>query len=238
MAIAIITDASGGDLSTYAGLTAAVSSWLNRNDLDGAVPNFIALAEADIFARLALDPVLPMIQQAPGIITGEYENAPSDMLKALVLEITDSNGTVWTVERYAQTSMSGMQQDRSYWAQNVLFEGGGPPIRGYSQYGEMFRFFPVPGQSYPYTLTYYQKVPPLTDSSQSNWLLAQHPNVYLFGALSYACAYLADEEKASAFATAFSNALDAVLSSYPEQPDMTPMRTDLAPLSARRAFYW
>lgn len=234
MTIAIQTDASGGDLSTYAGLAGAVSSWLNRNDLDSVVPNFIALAEADIFTRLALDPVLPMLEQVTGTITGEYGNAPNDLLKVLHLEIVDAGGTTWKVDRYAQANLSASQVDTAVWQQrNSLYGARVAPIQGYTLIGGQMRFFPAPQQDIPYTLTYYQKVPPLTDTNASNWLLASHPNVYLFGALSYACAYLVDEEKATAFAGAFNNALDAVLTAYPEQTDMAPMRTELAAISTR-----
>lgn len=238
MTIAILADASGGDLTTYAGLQTAIANWLNRNDLDGVIPNLVSLAEADINRRLALSPVYPMMEQVPGTIAGEYENTPADLLKVLHIEIFDGSRT-WKIDRYDQMNVSALQQDASYYSTlSGWYESDDKPIRGYTIIGGSLRFFPVPSQSYTYTLTYYQRVPPLTDTNASNWLLSAHPDVYLFGALAHANAYLVDQEKAEAWSAAYNGAIDQVLAAYPEQPDMAPMRTELVPLTGRRGFYW
>ncbi len=38
-------------ITTYTELQAAIASWLNRGDLTAQIPDFIALAEADINAQ-------------------------------------------------------------------------------------------------------------------------------------------------------------------------------------------
>jgi hypothetical protein len=67
------------------------------------------------------------------------------------------------------------------------------------------RFFTIQGSNlatFPsYTgevsLDYYQRIPSLSNSSPSNWLLAAHPDVYLFMTLMELNAYTKDSDAAS-----------------------------------------
>lgn len=45
-------------------------------------------------------------------------------------------------------------------------------------------------------LTYYQKIPALSDVNTSNWLLAAHPQVYLRAGMVMACHYIKDFQQA------------------------------------------
>jgi hypothetical protein len=44
---------------------------------------------------------------------------------------------------------------------------------------------------------YYQKIPALSDGNPANWLLAAHPDLYLFGSLAEAQMFAVDPEKAA-----------------------------------------
>ena len=63
-------------LSNYTELQAAVASWLNRNDLDSAIPDFVALCEADLNKRLR-SPKNENIDTAFAV-TARRTNLPSD----------------------------------------------------------------------------------------------------------------------------------------------------------------
>ncbi|MGH6961377.1 MAG: phage adaptor protein, partial [Dongiaceae bacterium] len=54
----------------------------------------------------------------------------------------------------------------------------------------------APGPDAPYTaeIDYWQRFEPLSGTATTNWLLANAPDVYLFGALTEAAAYLGDDE--------------------------------------------
>ena len=54
------------------------------------------------------------------------------------------------------------------------------------------------------------KVPALSDSNTSNWVLESHPNVYLFGALSHAESFLVNEEKEQEYRSKFAIALNGI----------------------------
>ena len=62
----------------------------------------------------------------------------------------------------------------------------------YCVQGANFRFGPTPDVAYTATLVYYLKVPALTDSATSNWVLAQHPDAYMYGAMAELCGFTQD----------------------------------------------
>jgi hypothetical protein len=70
--------------------------------------------------------------------------------------------------------------------------------------GGVSQFFTVKGSTlttYPASssdiiLDYYQKIPALSDSNTTNWLLSSHPDVYLFLTLSELNTYTKDPEAA------------------------------------------
>ena len=69
---------------------------------------------------------------------------------------------------------------------NLPIESTGQPVG--------LRLLPVPDGSYTLRMEYYQKIPALSDSNTSNWLLEKHPDVYLHSALFYANKFLRDPE--------------------------------------------
>jgi hypothetical protein len=59
-----------------------------------------------------------------------------------------------------------------------------------------------------YTLTYYARIPSLSDSNTQNWLLAKEPSLYLYGALMEAAPYLKNDDRATLWAQQFRAVLD------------------------------
>ena len=56
--------------------------------------------------------------------------------------------------------------------------------------GDNFRFAPTPGSSYTATINYYKEFDPLSSSNTSNYILTNHPSIYLYGALYHAANFL------------------------------------------------
>ena len=54
-------------------------------------------------------------------------------------------------------------------------------------------------------MVYFAKIPALSDSATSNWLLERHYDLYLYGSLVQAALYLKDDP--TAWATLFDSAL-------------------------------
>ena len=55
---------------------------------------------------------------------------------------------------------------------------------------EKFRFGPRPDISYTGKLSYYKSFTSLSESNTSNWILANHPGIYLYGSLYHASNFL------------------------------------------------
>ena len=60
----------------------------------------------------------------------------------------------------------------------------------YTILGDTFRFAPAPASSYTGVINYYKEFDPLSDSNTSNYILANHPAVYLYGSLYHAANFL------------------------------------------------
>ena len=54
---------------------------------------------------------------------------------------------------------------------------------------------PSPDSTYTSSIVYYTRIAALSDSATSNWLLAAHPDIYLFGTLVEAEPYLKNDER-------------------------------------------
>jgi hypothetical protein len=65
----------------------------------------------------------------------------------------------------------------------------------YTVVGSQLEFIPTPDTQYEGELTYYAKIPALSDSNTSNWLLTYAPDLYLYGALIEAEPYLKNDER-------------------------------------------
>ena len=60
----------------------------------------------------------------------------------------------------------------------------------FTQEGTNLRFAPTPDASYTVLLGYMQGIPALSNSATTNWLILDYPDVYLYGALAAAEAFM------------------------------------------------
>lgn len=201
-------------LSTYAELQTSVATWIKRSDLTSLIPDFITLAEARINRDLR---VLNMVTQATSSITTEFAAVPTDFRLARSIRLVASPYTrldYLTPEAmadYAETLPTG-------------------DLAAFSVVGDQFWFLPAPSEAVSVKLTYYQKVPALSASATSNWLLASHPDAYLWGTLLEACVYLEDEEQVQKYDALFSAAMAEIRAN--STSDAMPAKFGPAPSSA------
>lgn len=69
---------------------------------------------------------------------------------------------------------------------------------------------PVPDAAYSLTLTYLTKLPALSDSNQTNWLLSNNADAYIYSALWQAAGWLEDIDAAIAFRSELMAIIDEV----------------------------
>lgn len=163
-------------LATYSDLKSAVADWLVRTDLGLKIPDFIALAEARINRELR---TREMISTATASVSTQAITIPSDFIEVYRF-VLDTESDVPLEYRPAEDSerrTAGVTSGEPQW---------------FSVVGTQFRLYPTPDGEYTYTLDYYGKVPALSDSASTNWLLTKAPDLYLFGALKEGAGYLLD----------------------------------------------
>ena len=75
---------------------------------------------------------------------------------------------------------------------------------------ETLRFAPSPDTSYTGYLSYYKAISALSVSNTSNWMLANHPAVYLYGSLYHASNFLGgmDPQQVQNWLAMYSTALE------------------------------
>jgi len=125
-------------------------------------------------------------------ITDEYMPAPTDLL-----EVRDF---------MLQTSPRGSIKYLPNELMDDYFDSSGIP-KYYCPVGSMFRFASPPSGTYIATLIYFAKFQPLTSSNVQNWLLTQHPDIYLWGALSAAEAFLRDDARVPMWKAGYDKAI-------------------------------
>ncbi len=163
----------------YDELKAEIASWLDRTDLTTEIPGFIELAEGYANRKLRTQQQYAVVEATAD---SEYLALPDDWLETSNI---DRDDRVWTPLEYL-TPAQLVATRREHPTQ-------GRP-RAYSVVGGRLRLLPEPDSSYTLRMEYYQKIPALSDNNTSNWLLENHPDVYLHGALFYANKYLRDPE--------------------------------------------
>ena len=183
-------------LSNYTELQATVADYLNRDDLTSVIPDFIALAEAEFNRDIRHR---RMVTQTSLVINAQYEDLPTDFLEAKALIVQDTTPYLCDFRTMASAADFNWQRD------------GAPGIPAcYSVVGEQLQFTPTPDAAYTGTLTYYAKIPDLATNS-TNWLLTNHPGIYLYGTLLQAAPYLHDDERLVTWGTLLTTALDKLV---------------------------
>lgn len=167
-------------IRNYTELQAAIAGWLLRDDLTAVIPDFISLAEAK-FNRRIRD--LRMVKRATAEITDGYAAVPTDWLQNIRFQL---NTTPITTLEYV-TADQAAEEGRRY-------VGAGRPLF-FTMIGREFQLVPAPDGTQNGELTYYARIPALTNVADVNWLLTDAPDVYLYGALMEAAPYLDDQEK-------------------------------------------
>ena len=163
-------------LTNYTTLKTSIANWLNRSDLSSEIADdFIVLTEADFNSKLR---VRKMIAQTSFTIDSETESLPTDFLQVRDIYILSGN------TKYPLRYMTPPQMDQVK----------GTSVTGipqaYTILGDTFRFMPKPDASYTGYINYYKKFDTLSDTNTTNFILTDHPAIYLYGSLFHAANFL------------------------------------------------
>ena len=163
-------------LSNYTELQASLANWLNRSDLTTEIANdFIVLTEKDFNSKLR---VRKQISQTTITVNAETANLPTGFLQ--VRDFYILSGT----QKHSLTYMTPPQMDQIRGTSMT-----GIP-RVYTILGDTFRFSPLPDATYTGYLNFYKQFDALSSSNATNYILTNHPSIYLYGALYHASNFL------------------------------------------------
>jgi hypothetical protein len=181
-------------IANYSQLKTAVADFLNRDDLTSVVPTFIALAEADMQRKLRH---WRMETRSTAQLDTQFSAIPADWVETIRFYLT--TGETSRLELISQAEMIDRKQADS----NVT----GRPYY-YAMTGAQFELYPVPDGLYTGELLYFGKIPALSDSATTNWLLTNAPDAYLYGALIHSAPYLKDDARIQIWAALYQSAID------------------------------
>ena len=174
----IIVTAIGTNASRdYAWLLDVVPRRLHRDDLGEDLPDFVMLAENRINGDLRAQ-----LQDAVATLA-TTEGAQFIALPPSILSIKSL-----TIPGHGPIDYLAPAQFNTEYARTAA---GGKP-RHYTQIGSALYFGPTPGEALNLSAVVRSTVPALADSAGTNWLIEQHPEVYLAATMCEALLHIRD----------------------------------------------
>jgi len=216
-------------LTTYSELKTSIASWLHRTDLTSVIPDFVTLAEKAFGTGPEAIKSPRMMTRLAITVDAEYEAVPSDMVGIVSLTLT-TNTDIYPLDNVTPESLAFLRATTD-------IQAAFP--RSFAMVGDDFRYSPVPDQAYTGELAYYAAIPALSDSNASNWVLANYPNVYLYGSLLQAAPYLVDDERVGLWQQLYQTALAGLIASERRRQGVmfTPQFTANDIIPTRRASF-
>ena len=163
-------------LTTYTELKTSLANWLNRSDLTTEIgDDFIKLTEADLNSKLR---VRAMIAQVNITVNAETAALPTDFLQIRNFYIL--SGQTKTPLVYLTPASMDTTSGTSTTGKPTTF----------TILGDTLRFSPKPDATYTAVMNYFKKFPALSSTNATNYILASHPAIYLYGSLFHAANFL------------------------------------------------
>ena len=173
-------------LDTYTDLVTEVGEYLDRPDLAARVPTFVRLSEARL-NRVLDDPDMEVA--ATVTASGALTALPADF--GSMVSVNTGGGFL---EALGPVQFAGL--DHTVMA--------APRFYSISTNGISF----APGNSTALiSMVYRRRIPALTAAAPTNWLLTRAPDVYLYGALLQASAFLVEDDRLGLWKSAFDEAI-------------------------------
>jgi len=182
-------------ITTYAELQAAIANWLNRDDLKTEVTDFISLGEAQINRDIRH---WQAEKRATNTMNSRFTDLPSDVIEVIRLQLDNDYEPLKQIPPVRMHEMRAASNDTA-----------GRPCH-YSVIDGGFEVFPTPDDDYTATLYYRAKIPALSDSNPTNWLLSLAPDVYLYASLMASAPFLRDEDRIGVWSTLYLAGVEGV----------------------------
>lgn len=159
-------------LSNYTDLVKSITSWSHRNDVSTLIPDFIRLAEDEMYnneeSQLQADGI-EATETLTASTSTAYLSLPSGFLtpRAMHIKYDDHSHEI-----FYQTPQN---LKRRYTVKDIPFN--------YTVIAGQIEFDVIPDEEYSVKLDFYKRPDALTLDNQTNLVMTNHPNIYLYGAL-------------------------------------------------------
>jgi len=171
---------------TYNSLITDVTQYLERNDtaVVNQIPQFIMLAEFEIAQEIKTLGQLSVVESTMNAGNPVIPK-PARWRKTTSFNITNA----------------GVKQPvylRKYeYLRNYAPTSGATSVPlYYCDYNyDNWLVAPTPDQAYTFEVLYYERIPPLSSSNQTNWITQNAPNVMLYGTLLQAMPFLKNDQR-------------------------------------------
>lgn len=169
-------------LDTYANLKTTLQTWLARADLANDVDDMIDMFEAWFNRNMRM----PQMEQQSFTNAAEYLAFPSDFME--LRDIQYQSAHVVQLDYLTPINADLANPDGS---------AGTPQY--YTIVANQIRLIPPPQDTTVVVrIDYWQKIPALSGTNTSNWLLALFPDAYLYGSLVHGHLRVKDVQMAAA----------------------------------------
>ena len=178
-------------IGTYAELQTAVANWLDRDDLTDRIPEFIALAEAKMNRVLRIS-LMENISTAISTVAGTRDySLPTGFTGMKEFHLTTSPLTPLS---YITTEMMSR-----VWAGSTT--GRPQAFTLFSDAGtRKIKLGPAPDVAYTTSMLYLKKIDNLSTTNPTETMLAENPDIYLYGALLEAEPFLMNDARVQLWA--------------------------------------
>jgi hypothetical protein len=155
-------------ISTYGELKTAIAAQVDRDDLTSQLANFVVLAESDIRKDVR---TRDMEAYLTGTLSAETLGFPARFLEARRLVVNDRVQRYVTLDEYQAADTAGSVLDI------------------YTIIGQSF-YILNGSDGDTYSLTYWASTAPFSADTDDNWLITNHPEVYLWAGCKYASIFV------------------------------------------------
>ena len=186
----------------YDNLIRTTQRWLDRDDLDEEVTDFIWLAECDI-QQTAQMRLRDAVFEGRIVKDQEYIDTPPDYVEGLYLR-WDGNASLPPI----QISGYDKVDTERKWPRRGNLQS--TTTRSSFVHGDRIYFGVQPGADEPYTLFYRAGVQHLSSDNPTNLILQEYPDALLYGALVHSAPYLGADERMQEWATLYTGAKNRV----------------------------
>lgn len=172
---------------TYNSLILDVQQYLERNDtaVTNQIPEFIMLAEFEIAQQIK---TLGQINVSTSTMTATNPvlPKPARWRKTVSMNLTTTAGAIQPI------FLRKYEYLRTY---SPSATTTGAPLY-YADYNyDNWIVAPTPDSNYSFEVLYYERLAPLSNDNQTNWLTQNAPNAMLFGTLLQAILFVKNDQR-------------------------------------------